>query len=94
MDIMNKKRYYADCKPDIGFRCLAVEVLSGPFWDELAEDDFYEVRFLDEITVHSSQVATCVPANFIFDGPVTLAELPRECHWSPEEDIAMADAPI
>lgn len=75
--------YYADFRIGVGFRCHPCEIVRGPYWDDLAEESFYTIRFKDVIegTIHPSQMTTDVPMRHIFDNPIELVDLPQDCYW-------------
>ena len=75
--------YYADFRKGVGFRCHACEIIRGPFWDDMAQDSFYEIEFKDVIegTVSEGQYVCSVPVCHIFEEPIELVDLPKECYW-------------
>ena len=78
--------YYADFRYGVGFRCHPCDILHGPFWDDLAGESFYTIRFTDVIegTVDPSQMVVSVPAKHIFDTAIEVVDLPAECYWGLE----------
>ena len=79
-------KYYADFRRNVGFRCHPCEIIGEAFWDDIAADSFYKIRFVDVIkgTIAPEQMECSVPVYHIFDHPIELTDLPKECYWDNE----------